>query len=411
MIDKFGARMTGTQSLENAIDHVVLEMKAAGLNNVHTEDALVPNWERGYENAEMILPRKQNIPILGLGTSVGTPSGGLVANVIVVETFYELDQLRADVVRGKIVIFAQPWESYGKTGLYRRHAASVASKKGAVAALVKSITPFSIGTLHAGSQHYTEGVRKIPVAAITVEDADTLLRMYRNGETISIRLEMRDRNLGMFMSRNTIAELSGEAARPVVVLSGHLDSWDVGQGAMDDGGGAFISWKALHLLKTLELKKPKRTLRAILFTAEEQGVHGARVYANQYKSTEQNEFSFFLESDSGTFDPVGLDFSGSDEAQCIFKEVLKLMVPLNATQFSTPIRSAPDIKPWTNRGFPGASLNNKNNRYFWFHHTSGDSLLLEDSESLDKNTALFAAAAYVIADLSIVMPKNVIPLK
>lgn len=236
-------------------------------------------------------------------------------------------------------------------------------------------------------------------------DAYMLLRMHRRGEQITLHLEMDDRNLGEFVSRNTIGELAGE--KPVVVLSGHLDSWDVGVGAMDDGGGAFIAWKALHLLKRLGLK-PKRTLRAILWTGEEQGIVGAGEYESQHKEGEQEEFNFFMESDMGTFTPLGLDFSGNAEAECIFKEILKLMTPLNATQFNSPIDAGPDIERWADRGFPSASLMTKNEKYFYYHHSAGDSMLVENADDLDKNTALFASAAYIIANLSVDMPRDAI---
>lgn len=407
MVDKFGGRMSGSQNLENAIDYMVETMKAAGLDNVHTENASVPHWERGYENAEMISPRKANIKLTGLGGSVGTIQGGIIANVIAVESFDEFAKLSSDEVRGKIVLFVPKWEGYGKTVQYRTKAASVASKKGAVAALVRSITPFSIASPHTGHQTYEDGVRQIPAAAITVEDAYTLLRLHRRGETITIHLELQDRNLGMFVSRNTIGEFAGKSEKPVVIVSGHFDSWDTGVGAMDDGGGAFISWKGVELLKKIGLPKPRRTIRAILWTGEEQGIYGSQAYEEQHKDDEENEFNFFIESDMGTFEPRGLDFSGNKEAECIFREVLALMTPLNATEFNSPIDAGPDIDRWSRRGFPSASLINKNERYFWFHHSAGDSMLVEDPVALDKNTALFAAAAYVIADLSVDIPKTV----
>lgn len=408
MTDTFGARMTGSQSLEDAIDYMIDELKKAGLDNVHTENATVPRWERGYENCQMLSPRKAKMNICGFGSTIGTLRGGLVADVVAVESFEEFDELPESVVQGKIVLFVPRWQGYGKTVAYRSKAASVASKKGAVAALVRSITPYSIGSLHTGMQRYADDVKnKIPVAAVTVEDAYMMLRMYRKGEKITLHLEMEDRNLGDFISRNTIAELAGETKIPVVVVSGHLDSWDIGVGAMDDGGGAFIAWKALHLLKRLNLKPPKRTMRAILWTGEEQGIVGAAEYEKQHKTRETEEFNFFIESDMGTFTPLGLDFSGNKEAECIFKEVLKLMTPLNATQFNSPIDAGPDIERWANRGFPSASLMNKNEKYFYYHHSAGDSMLVENSDDLDKNTALFAAVAYVIADLSVDMPKTI----
>lgn len=405
--DKFGARLAGSQNLEDAIDYMVEKMKSAGLDNVHTENATVPHWERGYESCTMTSPRKHNIKIGGLGSSIGTPRGGIIADLVAVENFDEFDKLSNEIVQGKIVLFVPKWEGYGKTVKYRDDAASVASKKGAVAALIRSVTPYSLSTIHVGFQDYQDGVRKIPAAAITVEDAYMLLRMYRRGEKITLNLEMNDRNFEDAVSRNTIGEFTGEQNWPVVVVSGHLDSWDFGVGAMDDGGGAFISWKAVHLLKRLNLKKPKRTIRAILWTGEEEGIWGARAYAEQHKENEAEEFNFFIESDMGTFEPRGLDFSGNKEAECIFREILKLMAPLGATETASPIDAGPDIEQWSNRGFPSASLMNKNEKYFNYHHSDADSMLVENPDDLDKNTALFAAAAYVIADISVDMPKDI----
>ncbi|XP_055841677.1 carboxypeptidase Q-like [Episyrphus balteatus] len=403
--DKFGSRMAGSDSLEKSIDYMEALLKNEGLENVHTEEAKVPHWIRGYESATLVLPRKAKIGLLGLGTSVGTPQGGIIADVVAVRTFDELRKLPDSKVKGKIVVFAPEWEGYGATSNYRKSGASEASKKGAIAALIRSATPFSIGSPHTGSQTYDQGVRKIPAACITVEDAEMIWRMYNEGETVQIHLEMDDYNLEQVTSRNTVSELQGSKSpnKSVVILSGHLDSWDVGVGAMDDGGGAFISWKAVKFLKDMGLR-PKRTIRSILWTAEEYGYYGAKAYEREHKKNEAEEFNFLIESDTGTFDPVGLAFTGNKEAECIFREILSLMIPLNATQFDTPA-SAPDLSVWINRGFPGASLLNKNDKYFWFHHTQGDSMLVEDPGSLDRGVALFASTAYIIADLSIDIPK------
>uniref|UniRef100_A0A8D8NHX2 Carboxypeptidase Q n=2 Tax=Culex pipiens TaxID=7175 RepID=A0A8D8NHX2_CULPI len=408
LVDTFGARLAGTDQLERTIDWVLERMGRDGLENVHTEEASVPHWVRGFESAQLVAPFKKNLAVLGLGTSVGTPRGGIIADVIAVESFKEFEGLSPVDVKGKIVVFVPKWESYGKTVVYRSKGASVAAKKGAVATLIRSVTPFSIGSPHTGGQDYEEGVRKIPSACITVEDAEMILRKYRRGETLTIHLEMEDRNLEPFMSRNTIAELVGTTYTnySVVIVSGHLDSWDVGVGAMDDGGGALISWKALTYLKAMGLR-PRRTIRAILWTGEELGLWGGRAYKEAHKAEEKKEFNFFFESDIGTFEPRGLDFSGNKEAECIMREIVKLMGALNATEFETPTDGGPDISHWTTRGFPGASLLNKNEKYFWFHHSAGDSMAVEDPKNLDKCAALWAAAAYVVADLSVSIPKDV----
>lgn len=225
-IDEFGPRFSGSKSLERSIDYMVDKLREVGLENVHTENATIPRWQRGYESATMVEPHEQNLPILGLGFSVGTPRGGLIGEVVAVESFDELDGLSDDVVRGKIVVFVPEWVSYGVTVQYRSKGASKAARKGAVAALVRSVTPFSIGSPHTGMQSYEKGVAQIPVAAVTVEDAKMLLRLYRRGKRIVIRLEMEDRNLDPYVSRNTIAELQGRTQpvdKKVVVVSGHLD--------------------------------------------------------------------------------------------------------------------------------------------------------------------------------------------
>ncbi|KAJ6625715.1 Carboxypeptidase Q [Pseudolycoriella hygida] len=407
-IDTFGPRYSGTKSLENAIDFMNEKLKEVGLENVHTENATIPNWQRGFESAQLVQPHPQNLPMLGIGPSPATPAGGIVADVVVVESFDELNSLSDDAVRGKIVVFVPVWVSYEVTVEYRVFGASRAARKGAAAALIRSIAPFSIGSPHAGWQLYEDDVVQIPAACITVEDAEMLKRIYRRGVPITIRLEMNAKSFEPFVSRNTVGELQGHTYpvdKKVVVLCGHLDSWDVGVGAMDDGGGAFISWKAVEYLKKLNLR-PARTIRAILWTGEEPAVAGAGEYQRGHAATEKEEFNFFIESDIGTFEPLGLDFAGNSDAECVIKEILKLMTPLNATSFATPMQGGPDIDLWTSRGFPGASLLNKNDKYFWFHHTYGDSMLIENSEYLDKAAALFAASAYIIADLSIDMPRD-----
>lgn len=377
-IERFGPRHTGTAVLESAIDAVVEEMTARGLENVHTEDAMVPHWERGFESADLVKPYAQRLNILGLGSSVGTPRGGIIAPVLAVRTFEEFAAISDTDVSGHIVLFAPEWHGYGETSKYRSRAASVAAGKGAVAALVRSITPFSIGSPHTGQQTYEAGVRKIPVAAVTVEDAEKMLTMCRRGTPVEVRLEMGARNFpDPVLSRNTIAEVRGKSAvagknESVVVLAGHLDSWDIGNGAMDDAGGAFVAWKALDFLLRLGLR-PRRSLRAILWTAEEQGYVGAKEYRERHRQTEEDEFAFFLESDSGTFEPTGLALTGNKDAECLLQEVLQLMAPLNATELKTPSEALSDLEWWADDGFPSASLETRNEQYFLFHHSAGDS--------------------------------------
>jgi len=181
-------------------------------------------------------------------------------------------------------------------------------------------------------------------------------------------------------------------------------SWDVGQGAMDDGGGAFISQEALALLKFLDLK-PRRTLRAVLWTAEEPGLIGVQEYVKQHEKDLDN-FKAVFESDIGTFQPLGLDFAGSFEAGCIVQEVLKLLAPINATMFRAQSDVGSDIGYFIEKGVPGFSLNTKNSQYFWYHHSEGDTMTVQNPDEMDLCTAVWAVSSYVIADMSVVLPRN-----
>ncbi|MGA2556691.1 MAG: M28 family peptidase, partial [Verrucomicrobiota bacterium] len=237
LCDTFGPRQAGSTNLEAALDWIVQEMKKDGLDHVHGEEVLVPHWVRGAESAEMLQPRRVGLPMLGLGNSIGTPAAGLTAEVLVVTNFAEL-QKRATEAAGKIVLINQPYESYGRTVRIRRDGAVEAAKAGAVASLIRSVTPFSLKTPHTGAMMYSNGVAKIPHAALTVEDADMMQRMQERGEKIVVHLQMSAATLPDARSRNLIAEVTGrELPEEIVLVSGHIDSWDVGQGAEDDGGG------------------------------------------------------------------------------------------------------------------------------------------------------------------------------
>ncbi|XP_020793071.1 carboxypeptidase Q [Boleophthalmus pectinirostris] len=399
--DTIGNRVSGSKNLEMAINYMYKAMTLDGLD-VHLEPVKVPHWVRGKESAEMIQPRSKNLAILGLGSSIGTPPEGIQAEVLVVQSFQEL-QRRESEVPGKIVVFNQPFVSYGTTVLYRGLGASEAAKLGAVATLIRSITPFSINSPHTGWQYYQEDVKKIPTACITVEDAELMWRMAKRGEKIIVKLTMGATTLPDADSFNTVAEIKGwQHPEQVVLLSGHLDSWDVGQGAMDDGGGAMISWEALSLIKDLGLR-PRRTMRAVLWTAEEQGGVGAQQYFNMHKVNLSN-VDLVMESDLGTFKPVGLQFTGNDAAQKVMAEVVKLLAPINTTKLE-PHGEGTDINPWMQAGIPGASLHVMDSRYFWFHHSEGDTMTVQDPHEMDLCSALWAVVSYVVADLEEMLPR------
>ncbi|KAM3873420.1 carboxypeptidase Q-like [Diretmus argenteus] len=399
--DTIGNRVSGSHNLEMAIKYMYNAMTQDRLD-VHLEPVKIPHWVRGEERAEMVVPRAKSLSILGLGSSVGTPPGGIEADVLVVRSFEELKR-RASEATGRIVVFNQPFVSYGETVAYRAYGASEAAKVGAVATLIRSITPFSINSPHTGWQDYQDGVKRIPTACITVEDAELMCRMAQRGQRVVVRLTMGARTLPDANSFNTVAEITGwQHPEQVVLLSGHLDSWDVGQGAMDDGGGAFISWEALSLIKDLGLR-PRRTLRTVLWTAEEQGGVGAQQYYNLHKVNLSN-YDLVMESDLGTFTPEALQFTGSDAARKVMEQVVKLLAPINTTKLETQGEGT-DISPWMGAGVPGASLHVADSKYFWFHHSEGDTMTVQDPRAMDLCSALWAVVAYVVADLQDMLPR------
>ncbi|XP_017555915.1 carboxypeptidase Q [Pygocentrus nattereri] len=400
--DTIGHRLSGSKNLDLAIKYMYNALKQDGLENVHLEPVKVPHWVRGEESAVMLLPRNHTLSILGLGSSVGTPKGGIEAEVLVVESFDELKR-RANEAKGKIVVYNQPFVSYSETVVYRTSGASEAARVGAVASLIRSITPFSIDSPHTGWQWYQPGVPQIPTACITVENAQMMARMARRGTRIVLQLTMGAKTLPDADSFNTVAEITGsEHPEQVVLLSGHLDSWDVGQGAMDDGGGVAISWEALSLVKDLGLR-PKRTLRTVLWSAEEAGGVGAAQYYEQHKGNISN-FDLVMESDLGTFAPIGLQFTGSDKARAIMKEVMKLLTPINVTSLEEHGEGT-DIDMWMKSGVPGASLHTADSKYFWFHHSQGDTMTVQDPGEMNLCSAVWAVVAYVVADLDEMLPR------
>jgi carboxypeptidase Q len=340
--------------------------------------------------------------ILGLGPSVPTPPEGIRAEVLVVGSFQELED-RASDARGKIVLFDVPFTTYGETVQYRTQGAIAAAKVGAVASLIRSVTPFSMNTPHTGVMDYEEGVPRIPHAALTLEDAAMLHRMQDRGERIELRLTMESRDEGMVPSRNIMGEIEGrEYPNEVVVLGGHTDSWDVGQGAMDDGGGVVAAWEAVRLMKELGLR-PRRTVRVVGWSAEEEGVYGGAAYA-EAPGRAREEHILGIESDSGVFSPLGFGFTGSPEAFSIVQEVGRLLDPIGAGTITEGGGGA-DIGALMNQGMPGMGLNVDGVRYFWYHHTPADTLDKLDSEEVARCVAAMAVMAYVVADLPDPLPR------
>lgn len=400
MVDRFGHRFSGSVALEAAHDWILDEMRADGLENVRADRVMVPHWVRGRESLELLLPRAKPMPMLGLGGSVGTPPAGIRGEVLVVSSFDDLEARREEA-RGRIVLFDVPFTTYGETVPYRSAGAVAAARAGAVASLVRSVGPESMQTPHTGAMGYEDGVPRIPHAAITAEDAAMLRRMQERGERVEVLLRMEATQLPDAPSRNVMAELVGtEFPDEVVVLGGHTDSWDVGQGAMDDAGGVVAAWEAVRLLKELGLR-PRRTIRFVGWTNEENGLRGGTQYALDHA---HERHVLAMESDAGVFRPLGFGFSGSDAAYAVIREIGTLLEAIGAGQIVRGGGGA-DIGPLMRTGVPGMGLNVDGTRYFWYHHTDADTLDKLDPDEVALCVAALAVMAYVVADLPEALPR------
>jgi carboxypeptidase Q len=394
--DTFGNRLSGSKALEDAIAWAEAEMNKDGLENVHREPVKVPHWVRGQESATIVAPVQHSMVMLGLGNSVGTPAEGIEAEVLVVRTFQELEA-QASRVRGRIVLFNAPFTNYGETVQYRSAGPSRAAVLGAVAVLVRSVGPPGLRTPHTGALRYVEGQPKIPAAALTVEDAERLQRMQDRGTPARVRLSMEAHFLPDADSANVVGEIKGrELPDEVVVVSGHFDSWDIGSGTTDDGGGCVVTWEALRLMTKLNLR-PRRTIRVVLWTNEENGTRGGQDYAERHRDQLGNHV-LMMESDSGVFRPTGFGFTGSDAARARVTHIATLLRGIQADRISAAGEGA-DIGPSVEAGrIPAMSLEVDGN-YFLIHHTPADTIDKIDPMDMSRAAAAIAVMSYVIAEM------------
>jgi carboxypeptidase Q len=398
LTDRIGNRLSGSASLERAIAWAITEMKRDRLDNVRGEKVMVPHWVRGEESLELTNPVPQKLAMLGLGNSVATPAAGITAEAVVVGSFDQLDAL-GEQVRGKIVVYNVPFTNYGATVRYRGAGASRAAQHGAVAAIVRSITPVSLQTPHTGAMNYDEKQPKIPTAAITIEAAELLQRLYDRGERPTLRLKMEAKFLPDAESANVVAEIRGdEKPDEVVLVSGHFDSWDVGQGAHDDGGGCIIAWEAVRLLKELGLR-PRRTIRVVLYTNEENGLRGGNAYRDAHRA-DLAKHVLAIESDSGAYRPEGFGLAATapPQARANMQEIAKLLAGIRADGIAANGGGA-DIGPITREGVIGASLDVDGTHYFDIHHTQADTLDKINPQDLALCVATMAVMAYTVADM------------
>ncbi len=414
LCDHIGNRLSGTASLESAIEWAAAEMTAAHLENVQTPSVKVPHWVRGRESAVMIAPIEKPLTMIGLGMSVATPAEGITAEVVAVSSFDQLTALGRDRVAGKIVLFDPPWKGYGPTVTYRTAGPSRAAQMGAAAVLVRSMTGFSLQTPHTGTLEYAEDAPKIPAAALSVEDAAMIQRLVDGGTPVRVHLMMEAHLEAPADSHNVIGEIRGrEKPQEVVVLGGHIDSWDIGQGANDDGSGIMATLEAVALIKKLGLH-PRRTIRVVFWVNEENGGAGGRAYRDMIGDQLANHVAA-IEMDGGAEKPVGFGFGNgegfgrhrqaqtpvqkvSEAAFARVVEIGKLLQTIEGGKISRG-GGGSDIEPLIAGGVPGFGVRTVEAHYFDWHHTDADSFDKLVPREFQLNVASLAVMSFVLADM------------
>ncbi|MBI1750898.1 MAG: M20/M25/M40 family metallo-hydrolase [Acidobacteria bacterium] len=403
-----GHRLSGSPQLERAVAWAADAMRADGLDNVRLQLVKVPHWVRGREYVSVVAPMERPLPMLGLGGSIATPPEGITAPVVVVSNFDELEALGQEKISGKIVLYDVPWTGYGPTVRYRSIGAARAAKLGAVGMLLRSVTDRSLYTPHTGAMDTRSADATVPAAAITVEDSAWIHRMADAGREVRVKLYMEAKMLPDADSANVIGEITGrEKPEEVVVMGGHFDSWDVGQGAQDDGASCIAAWQALTILKQLGLK-PRRTLRVVLWTNEENGLRGGQAYRESLGADISSHIAA-IEMDGGAEKPVGfgLGLAGVDPnskdpryeaAMEKLKQIGRLLEGIEAGEITRGGGGA-DIGPLMRDGVPGLGQRTIGERYFDWHHTNADTLDKIDPQNFRKAVAMLAVMGYVLADM------------
>lgn len=394
---RIGNRLSGSPALERAIAWSVEQMQGAGLSNVRVIPVKVPHWVRGAESARMLEPVDKPLHMLGLGMSVGTPPGGLAADVVAVSTFEELASLGRGKVQGKIVLYNEVYRGYGETVPYRSAGPSRAAALGAVAVLVRSVTPLAMQIPHTGTLRYDESQPRIPAAAVSPEDAMMIARLCAGGVRVRVRLEMEARMEPDADSGDVIGEIPGrERPQEIVVMGGHIDSWDVGQGAQDDGAAIMASLQAVALIKKLGLQ-PRRTLRVAFWVNEENGSRGGQAY-RAWVGDRIGDHAAAIEMDGGAETPRGFGASVDQISLEMLGQIGRLLEPIGAGEI-TAGGGGEDISPLLRDGVPGLAERAAGTHYFDWHHTEADTLDKVDPVDFRKSVAAMAVMSYVLADM------------
>ena len=406
LTDEVGPRLAGSSGDRAAVAWGQALLRELGFANVRAEEVPVTAWSRGVETAEVISPFPQKLVVTALGGSVGTPAEGIAAPVVEMKTLEALEvavKADPDAVRGKIVFFSrrtmkgEKGPGYGANVPMRSAGAAKAGPHGALAVLVRSIGTSTSRFAHTGSTNYADGGPRIPAAAVSNTDADLLERLLARGP-VKVRLVLGCRNLPPAVSANVIGEVTGrEKPDEVVVVSGHLDSWDLGTGAIDDGAGCAIAIEAARLIAESP-RRPRRTIRVVLYANEENGLAGGTGYAARH-AAELPKHAGAFEADSGTGAPQGFSWNAADTLEPALAAVAKLLEPLGAGALRKGGAGGADISPMATAGVPLFGLRQETGSYFDYHHTADDTFDKIEASSLDRAAAAVAAMAYAVADL------------
>ena len=404
LCNKIGHRLSGSLGASKAVEWTEMIMNSYSFDKIYKQDLFVPNWKRGdKEEVRIIGHEDEELNVLALGMSVSTPKKGISAKVVEVQGVEDIEVLGRDKIKGKIVFFNRPTDqrlistgsAYGGAVDQRTAGPAEAAKYGAVAVVIRSIGTAFDDVPHTGVTRYVEGIKKIPAAALGVKSADKLTLALKNNPNVKLFIKMNCETLKDAPSHNVVGELIGnEFPNEIITIGGHLDSWDVGQGAHDDGAGCMQSIQVLRLFQKLGIK-PKRTIRAVMFMNEENGTRGGLKYAELAKKNNENHL-IALESDAGAFTPRG--FGVTAEASTIKK--FRTWLPYfdrNTISYFKKGGGGVDINP-LNRllGTPTIGFIPDSQRMFDIHHSDNDSFDSVHPRELELGTASIASLIYLI---------------
>ncbi|HEX9984356.1 MAG TPA: M20/M25/M40 family metallo-hydrolase [Thermoanaerobaculia bacterium] len=408
LTDNIGPRLSGSPNAERAVRWATEQFRRWGIP-VTNEKVMVPHWVRGAERGSLVSHNQQRVILTALGGSVATPAAGLTAEVVEVTSYDQLEQLGTKGVQGKIVFYNRPmnmelvrsgraFDAYSDAVQFRGGGASRAAQYGAVASVVRSVASASLRTPHTGAMRYDPKFKKIPAAAIATEDADLIHRLVAKGERVRMHLLLTPRTLPDVASANVIAEIRGsERPDEIVLVGGHLDSWDLGTGAIDNGSGVVMVMETMRLLHELGIK-PRRTIRAVLFMNEENGLRGARAYFANRAETELHKHVAAIETDAGAAKPTGFITTLHGVQLTRFEARASVLNAIAKMSYSSSQQTGADTSPLTDAGVPGFGLIPEPLHYFDYHHSAADTLDKIDPRELSQSTAAVAALTYILAD-------------